>query len=424
MNYFFEFSKQKKKRISLKIKNWYNDPISRIGSLNFFSMILLTLYRSYILIFLTNNLLINILLVTIFVSSINFFQIFTRIPFSELSQAIGRKPLILIGNIFLAYSMLIMYYADDFLLAFASALLFGFGMSSYWPAVFAYIQDVSPKNYGRQNGRIFKFGDLGIIFGSLTAQYLLDSIGIPLRELYLFLFIFGFCAVIIFSFIVPEVINPADKLVVSNYIRFFISSIRNMLISFKNIVTTPGMIRIYIFQFFISFTEFFLSTFFPLIIIFHHYSEGSVSLVIFLGTFFLLWLKPYLGNISDRFGYRSPVLTSLVVVSFFIVLLPFIENFTLLVLIYFIVTACVFVCYPAVNGATANNAPTMQRGVAMGTLGVFTSLGRASSTTTLGVIWEYYGLITVFLFTGLLIILFVILLFISSKRQVGNTLVT
>ncbi|MHA2337165.1 MAG: hypothetical protein ACXACX_07670 [Candidatus Hodarchaeales archaeon] len=87
----------------------------------------------------------------------------------------------------------------------------------------------------------------------------------------------------------------------------------------------------------------------------------------------------------------------------------------ILILIYFVITAFIFVAYPAVNGATAHTASTAQRGIALGALGVYTSVGRTSSTVLLGPIWESFGLISVFIFTAFFIIGIVILLWIWTR---------
>ncbi|MHA1991957.1 MAG: MFS transporter [Candidatus Hodarchaeales archaeon] len=407
-----------------RISNWFKDPITIIGFMNLFTMMELTLYRGYLSIFLTEDLIVTIFIFTIIVSSINFFQLFMRVPLAGFSQVIGRKPMILLGNLFIALAFFLLVVANHFIFAFISAILLGIGMSAHWPATFAYIQDVSPENYGKSNGRIFKIGDIGILIGSLFAKYLLDDLLVELRTFFLILFMIGIVSVFIFLLILPEVIALDDKLKVTNYFTFFIESIIGMFRSLWMISRSPNLFRIYMFQFFISFTEFMFATFFPLIVVYYGFSRGTVGEIIFWGTFILLWLKPYLGNLSDRFGYQRPVLVSLLVISLFFFPLAILGNtvfndnlylLIILILIYFVITAFIFVAYPAVNGATAHTASTAQRGIALGALGVYTSVGRTSSTVLLGPIWESFGLISVFIFTAFFIIGIVILLWIWTR---------
>ena len=130
-----------------RFTNWFKDPITIIGFMNFFTMMLLTLYRGYLGIFLTEDLAVTVLVFTIIITSINIFQVFMRVPLAGFSQAVGRKPMIIIGNLFivLAYGLLVV--ANHYLIAFISAIFLGIGMSAHWPATFAYIQD------GRGDGR-------------------------------------------------------------------------------------------------------------------------------------------------------------------------------------------------------------------------------------------------------------------------------
>ena len=69
--------------------------------------------------------------------------------------------------------------------------------------------------------------------------------------------------------------------------------------------------------------------------------------------------------------------------------------------------------YLACNGATSHNSENNLRGVAMGVLGVYVSIGRTLSSLLLGVIWQIMTIITddkgesliaVFMFTGVILL--------------------
>ena len=121
-----------------KIVPWLKDPITKLGFMNFFTMMILTLYRSYLAIYLTTDVIVSVLIFTIIVSSINFFQLFLRIPLGNLSQVVGRKKLILIGNFLIAIAVFLLFIANNYFIVFISSLLVAIGMSSHWPATFSY----------------------------------------------------------------------------------------------------------------------------------------------------------------------------------------------------------------------------------------------------------------------------------------------
>ncbi len=397
-----------------KIVSWFKDPISRLGFMNFFTMMILTLYRSYLAIYLTTDVIVSVLIFTIIVSSINFFQIFLRIPFGNLSQIIGRKKLILIGNFLIATAIFLLFVANNYVIVFISSLLVALGMSCHWPASFSFIQDKSNNNYGRNNGRIFKLGDTGILLGSLYAKIFLDQLLLDLRFFFLSMSIVGFIAVILFFFLLPETLDEEHR--VHTTIKAFINeNFVNMIKKFKEITFYPGMYKIYSLQFCIAFTEFIMPIFFPLLLISKGYSKGTIGGIIFGATFFLLWLKPYLGSVSDRFGYRMPVLISLLSLSFLFMIAPMIDNLVLFIVFYFIVYSLVFISFPAVNSGTANTSPAKQRGLALGTLGVYTSLGRSTSTLVMSPIWERFDITNTFIIAGIIILLLGIILYFVTK---------
>ena len=404
--------------------NWFpnfNDPITRLGFMNFFTMAILTLYRGYLPIFLTNDVIVSVIIFTVIVSSINFFQIFMRIPLGNLSQILGRRPLILLGNLSIDFAMILLFTATNYITVFISALLVAIGMSAHWPATFSYIQDINPSGYGRNNGRIFKLGDLGILTGSLVAKIFLDQLLLQLRMFFLLLAIVGSIAVCVFYFLLPESLD-SDHRQHSTPREFINENFVRMITKFKEITFYPGMAKIYSFQIVLSFSEFFFAVFFPLLVQKNGFSQGTIGEIIFYSTFFLLWLKPYLGGVSDKLGYRLPVLGALVIIASLYIIAPLLKTLVLLVLLYFIVLSLLFIGYPAVNSAAASTSPIKQRGLALGTLGVFTSLGRSSSTIVMSPVWEVFDIYDTFMVAGLVILLLALILYFISRKgsKTGN----
>ena len=190
-----------------------------------------------------------------------------------------------------------------------------------------------------------------------------------------------------------------------------------MFTKFKEITFYPGMAKIYTLQFFLAFSEFFMVVFFPLLLDSKGYSKGTLGSIIFGATFVLLWLKPSLGGVSDRFGYRIPVLFVLSSLACLYFLATVINNIYLFIAFYFIVYVLIFIGYPAINSGTANISSPKQRGLALGTLGVYTSFGRSSSTAVMSPVWEIFNITNTFMIAGVMIFIFVIILFFITKTN-------
>ena len=194
-----------------RLNAFFKHPIIKLGFINLFTNMQLTLFASYLPIYLTNDVIVSIVIFTIIISSINFFQIFLRMPMGALSQILGRRPLILFGNLLINVALFLLFMAPNFLLVLIAALLVALGMSCYWPASFSYIQDCDAKNYGKNNGRIFTLGDIGILIGALLAKIFLDQFLVDLRIFFLILAIIGLFATITFLFLLPESLSADHK---------------------------------------------------------------------------------------------------------------------------------------------------------------------------------------------------------------------
>ena len=241
-------------------------------------------------------------------------------------------------------------------------------------------------------------------------------------DLRFFLFslaIFGLFALVIFYFILPESLQDDHKLQ-TNFSNYVNENFVNMVKKFKEISSYPKMINIYSLQYILAFADYFFVIFFPLLLEYLGYSKGTLGEIIFGATFALLWFKPYLGGLADKFGYRNPILLSLTCLALIYCITPFVKNLLLLIVIYFLTEIFIFIGYPAVNSATASTSPIKQRGLALGTLGVYTSLGRTSSTIFMSSIWESFNINLTFIFAGMFILAVVFILFFFTQKTQKN----
>jgi MFS family permease len=102
--------------------------------------------------------------------------ILVRLFAGSLSDRIGRRETLVIGIIFLIFSMLLTGYADDnFSYTFAS-FIFGIATGISSPTLFAWTADLSPANRrGIGSGTLFIALELGILFGSSSTLFLYNS---------------------------------------------------------------------------------------------------------------------------------------------------------------------------------------------------------------------------------------------------------
>ncbi|OLS28218.1 MAG: hypothetical protein HeimC2_08730 [Candidatus Heimdallarchaeota archaeon LC_2] len=384
----------------------------------------------------------------------NFIQIFFRIPIGEFSQVVGRKPLLLVALGFYSLAHFVLYLSTSWIYDLIATVLLGFGMTFYYPALFAYIGDIAKDNYGKINGFVFQGADVAIIVGTFIVKILLDegsvrinsnyltfglvdigsiTIGfnqpISLNLIFLGSSIIGIIGIIINSFTLRETLSDEERKIVPSKLKSLGYSFRNSYNSFREMSNDKNLRPVYQLQFVVAFGEFFFQSFIGLLVVLSlGYTEGDVAYVLSLGTLLLFPLKPFLGSISDKLGYRNPILVSLVLNGFLLILITQVTQLWMVIGIFAFYMANIMTSYLACNGATSHNSENNQRGVAMGVLGVYVSIGRTLSSLLLGVIWQIMTILTddkgeslifVFMFTGVILLISSIILSKKIPSRIG-----
>ena len=403
-----------------------------ISSEIFFAMVLslfanysLSIFIAYLGIHLT-SLQATELIIGLAFTARNFFQIFIRIPIGEFSQIIGRKPLLVAGNFLFALAFMIMNLAEHWVIIIAATSLIAVGMSCFWPALFAYIGDISKNNFGRINGLIFQGSDVGVIAGALFANYVLDRQILDLRGLFLISSGIGLFGTLVVWAFLPEVLEEEHKLIVESKVKAFYQSFRRSIQSITSVSKQLPLRSAYSYQVIVAFVEYFIVSFFPLLVVISFgYGESIVAYVLLVSTVVVFVFKPILGSISDKFGLRAPTTIGLIVNGFTLVLISFETNLNSIIVLYSVLLAASVTTYVAVNGATAKYSKSKERGLAMGTLGVYVSIGRTSSSIILAITWfiltsvtgdEAESLKSLFRVAGGLTLFVVAILFPISKK--------
>ncbi|MCY3413697.1 MAG: MFS transporter [Candidatus Heimdallarchaeota archaeon] len=396
-----------------------------------FALYTLSTFGSYMGVFL-DRFEVSAIIIGVVFTSRNLIQIFLRVPFSELSQMIGRKPLILTGMASYTISLGLLYLAQSWWMILIATMFIGIGMSLHWPAVFSYIGDISNNEYGRINGIIFVGQDLGVIIGSISASYLLGNEILELQGLFGFSFLLGVFGVVLSSFILDEVIDEEDKSHPESIPRALYQSFVNIIQSLVKLTRIYPLNTVFLLELLVTFTEFFIASFIPLLMVLSlGYSEARVADLFFYSTLILIFFKPLIGKIFDRFGFKWPIILGMGLTSGLIYLMPLVTSFAQLLLVYTVYTAALFTCFIATSGGTSNSASAKDRGLAMGVLGIYISTGRMMSSVVLAPVLEYFeytngsrelGLRSLFefgsyLILGLVLLTFIILNQFERKQQ-------
>jgi MFS family permease len=397
----------------------YNRVTWIAGVTTLFANFPLLIYGLYVNIFLREDLLVIILIVTIIASLRNLLQIFLRIPMGELSQIIGRKPLIIAGHFSYTFALLLMSIATDWILVFVGTLFIGIGMSAFWPAIFGYLADINLERVGESQGRVFRMSDIGSIIGSLFAFFLLNELQFSLQSLFGTIALISLITGIISFLLLPESLAKSNRNPVDSVKKALVTSWLSMLKSMKNISVTNRLWHVYLFHFILAFIEFTFSMFVPLIIVSKGFNNAEVSAISLWTLLLVFWAKPYLGKVTDKIEFLTAITVSLVITCLTIIGYVFVDDFIFLIGLQMIANASIMVAYFTANGETTRRAPIEYRGISLGVFGVYVSMGRTTSTLVLGPIWEAFDLGGVFIFAPISVIFAVILLRFIIRRNLA-----
>ena len=423
-----------------------------LGIVGSFSM---TIFMSYVGLHLENINTVFWLILFIFALR-NIPQLFLRVPLGNLSQMIGRKPLLIAGISFYTISLFFLAVSSHWALVIVAMFFMAIGMSCFWPIIFAYIGDVEEDtNLGEVQGRLFQGTDLGAISGALLAFLLLkisnlhinktlvlqiESIAImpeivstlsPLRILFAWGAGISLIGVIGMALFMPEVLKKEERLKTESKMKALGISFVSMFKSLATVTKQKKLRFIYMIQLTVSFLEYTITAFWPILV-----SEvkglpyDSVAQIAWITSGVLIFFKPYLGKIVDKIGYKGPIFFTLLISSSMLILFIYVKSLPWLIVVYMIYSASSLTSYIGVNTGTTREAIITQRGMALGALGFYVSLSRSISTVSFipisvnsnevnGAIDWSFVLPKIFLFTSIAIISAVCLIYLTNYF-IGN----
>lgn len=310
----------------------------------------------------------------------NIYQLFLRVPLGQLSQMIGRKPLLLTGVGFYALSLFTLFLSTHWSIVLVAITFLAIGMSCYWPILFAFIGDIEKENIGQLQGRVFQGTDLGTILGSLLAVLLLDTLSTEIRYLFGWGSLITFIGLIGISFLIPEVLAKEDRLKVDSRLKAMGTAFVDMFRNLAKATKHKKLRFIYLLQLLIAFLEYIVTAFFPFLVVSKGFPDETVSTIFWISAGSLILFKPYFGKIVDKFSYKIPIFITLTFSSLMLTLMVFMDSLPWLIVVYILFSASSLTSYIGVNTGTTVEAPFNQRGLALGALGFYVSLSRSVST--------------------------------------------
>ncbi|MHA2097747.1 MAG: MFS transporter [Candidatus Kariarchaeaceae archaeon] len=391
--------------------------ILKLSIPHLFAQMLVTTYNTYIILYLEKDVVISTFVIALIVSFQNILQLIFRVPLSQLSQLLGRKPLNVAGHFCYYLSIVVIMVSNNIWIILISSCLLAVGMSCYVPAIMAFIADVAHNNYAELLGRVLFVGDVGILIGAFISYIILDVLSMNFYLLFSMLAILQLFATWFALIFLPEVIDDKDrmKFVLPVKLKLIGHSLANSFRSLRDLSSNYKYRILFFYQFIFAMLEFMFVTYFAVLVVNKGFSRGSVGIIIFSGTFCLLWFKPSLGKLCDKVGYRALKSRILFIISSIFVFIIYINNVYLLILAYSVVILAIYTSYQALAADLSKLSNSSERGVAMGVLGFYMSLGRGISTLLVGAIWKFVGIERIFLFFAAFILTSTLISWIIGK---------
>ena len=315
-------------------------------------------------------------------------QLFLRVPLGNVSQMIGRKPLLISGIGFYTISLIFLAISTHWSLVMIAIICLAIGMSCFWPVIFAYIGDIEEDtNIGKVQGRLFQGSDLGGISGALLAFLLLKTSHLPIsRSLTInistitmipeitkiisplrLLFSWGagisLVGLICLAFYVPEVLKKEERIHTDSKIKALGESFISMFKSLIIVTKQKKLSFIYTIQLAIAFIEYIVTAFFPLLVVAKGFPYDTVAQIAWITSCVLIFFKPYMGKIIDKIGYKGPIFFTLMLSSCMLVLFVFVNSLPWLIIVYMVFSASSLTSYIGVNTGTTKEAIKNQRGI-------------------------------------------------------------
>lgn len=336
----------------------------------FFAMFGETLPLSFQPLFI-RNLGLSASLLTLLYNIRNIIQTVLRLVAGTLSDALGRRNMMIFGLALFALVPFIYSIAQNPWTAAVAMMISGFALSIYFPPSEAYASSLfPPERAGEVMGRYHMSWAISSVIGPSIGGFIAGYLG------YRMIFTIAGVITTIGLFISWRYteddrdyscpLSPAEQ--IRTTFNEFPGTMGRLMKNRKILVASIAV-------FAHSFTHWGLPTFIPLLGEELGMSEFLIGITLTANSLMIAIALPLVGRISDRVGRFLPIFSGLGASIFAFALIPILPSFWMFPVVNGILGICAVLVFPVSQAATMESLPSADRGSATGVWGMVMSLG-------------------------------------------------
>lgn len=310
-------------------------------------------------------------------------QFFFNPLFGNLSDRLGRRPIILITQLMTAASYLMFSFADSFMILFLSRMLAGLGGSNIGVAQ-AYIADITTKEERSKGmgmiGAAFGLGFVfGPIIGALLSKYGYHVAGFASAA-------FSFTAFLFALFMLPES-NSKKESTAKHRFKIFDAAYT------KKILTHPeiGVLIILFFIIIFSMANIY-GTFAILGYKVYHFSDQTNGMLFgIVGIVSAIIQGGLMRYLSNKFSDRNLILTGTILMTLGLGFIPYGVNFLGISIVISVLAIGTGILQPTIPGMISKVSPEDEQGSILGINQSFSALARVLGPLWGGFSYDFIG---------------------------------
>lgn len=326
----------------------------------------------------------------------NFLTAFIFSPiWGKLADKHGRKIMVIRSGIGMAITIILMGFVTNHFQLLFLRLLSG-TISGFIPAGIALISTNTPKNrIGYALGTLQAGAVAGSIIGPLIGGLMADSMGF--EAIFTYTGIFIFLATLLVIFLVHEKFEKQEEREKSSHLE-----------DFKKIAARKPILAIFAVA---TMVQLALQGTLPLISVFVQELSPSAENIAFLAGITMAVMgisnmvsSPQLGKMGDKYGSQYILFFSVAGAALFMLPQAFVTGLWQLIILRFLLGLCLGGMLPSINSLVRHYAPAGMESTTFGYSNSAIFLGNLIGPIVAGMIASNFGIRSIFLWAGLLLV--------------------